>query len=179
MAELRSSVWVGGEESGTVDPPVPQQPAGPPPLSSPSTQFNNITETSPIPSTSSTPGGPLEGSPDQTAETEDGTPDSNSVQLLSAIVDQFVQQGELDDGGLETDVPTTPAHELASNPPVSLRDLFDFTQDYWVEYHQRTSHRSLNEEMEIYSLLDTDLPGDEGTEVAIDDTTGEVLTLNA
>ena len=32
--------------------------------------------------------------------------------------------------------------------------------------------------MEVYSLLDTDLPGEEGNEVEIDDTVGEVLTLN-
>ena len=32
--------------------------------------------------------------------------------------------------------------------------------------------------MAVYSLLDTDLPSEEGNEVEIDDTTGEVLTLN-
>ena len=56
--------------------------------------------------------------------------------------------------------------------PVPPGDLFDFSQ------HQRTSRRSLGEEMEVYSLLDIDLPGEEGTEVAIDDTAGEALVLN-
>ena len=32
--------------------------------------------------------------------------------------------------------------------------------------------------MEVYSLIDTDLPGEEGAEVVIDGTTGEFLTLN-
>jgi len=36
----------------------------------------------------------------------------------------------------------------------------------------------LDEELEVYNLLDTDLPGEEGAEVAIDDTAGDILTLN-
>ena len=113
-----------------------------------------------------------------TDSTPDSTSDGVSTQLLSTIIDQFVRQGELDEG-LEIDVLAAPTHEATSNLPISLEDLFDFNQDYWVSHHQRTSHCSLNEEMEVYSLLDADLPGEEGTDVAIDDTTGEVLTLNA
>jgi len=37
----------------------------------------------------------------------------------------------------------------------------------------------LRDELEVYNLLDADFPGEEGAEVAIDDTAGEILTLNA
>ena len=33
--------------------------------------------------------------------------------------------------------------------------------------------------MEVYELLDIDFPGEEGAEVLIDDTTGDILTSNA
>ena len=85
----------------------------------------------------------------------------------------------MDDGGLEANVPATLTHEATTNPPISLGDLFDSNRDYWVAHHQRTSRRSLSEEMEIYSMLDVDLPSEEGAEVAIDDMAVKVLTLNA
>ena len=168
---------------GTVNPPFSQQLAGlPPPLSSPFTQSSNVMQMSPIPSTPSTFDSPSDIPSDQVAETEDSTPDGTSdgvfTQLLSTIINQFVWQGELDEG-LEIDVLATPTHKVTSNPPISLEDLFDFNWDYWVSHHQRTNRHSLNEEMEVYSLLDADLLGEEGTDVVIDDTTGEVLTLNA
>ena len=74
--------------------------------------------------------------------------------------------------------PATLTHEVTTNPPISLEDLFDSNWDYWVAHHQRTSHCSLSEEMEIYSMLDVDLPSEEGAEVAIDDTAVKALTLN-
>ena len=83
-----------------------------------------------------------------------------------------------DGGELEIDISAAPPPQETVNTPVLLEDLFDFSRDNWVAYHQRTSRRSLGEEMEVYSLLDTDLPGEEGNEVEIDDTAGEVLTLN-
>ena len=53
-----------------------------------------------------------------------------------------------------------------------------FSQVDWVLHHQRTSHCSLDDKLEVYSLLDVDLPGEEGNDVGIDDTAGEILTLS-
>ena len=57
-----------------------------------------------------------------------------------------------------------PVASRATNP-VLLDDLFDFSRADWVPHHQRTSRRSLDDE-----LLDVDLPGD--------DTAGEILILS-
>ena len=141
---------------GTVDSSFSQQQA--PPSSSPSTRLSDAAQEIPF--------------TDQVAETENGASNGNSIQLLSTIIDQFVQQRELDDDGPEIDIAIANL-SAPSNPLIPLEDLFDFSQDYWVEHHQRTSRRSLSDEMEAYSLLDTDLPGEEGLEVAIDDTVGE------
>ena len=163
---------------GTVDTSAPQDPAGPPTSSPFPAQVSGIVQASQIPSASPMGKNPSDAPPNA-VETEDCVPDgSNSVRTLGEIVDQFVQQGELDGGELENGVLAAPPPQVTINTPVSLEDLFDFSRNYWVAYHQRTSRRSLGDEMEAYSLLDTDLPGEEGTEVAIDETTGEVLTLN-
>ena len=62
---------------------------------------------------------------------------------------------------------------------VSLEDLFDFFRFDWLPHHQRAGNsHSLNEEMEIYDLLDADIPGKEGAEVEINETMGDILTLN-
>ena len=170
---------------GTVDPSFTQQQGGPlPPSSSSSTQPGNIVEASQttpgvpsisggLPSTSSNP-----DTSDHAAgpNNEDTPADDQSTQLLSTIINQFIQQGELD--GVEDSTPIASMHQPMTHPPVSLEELFDFSQDYWVTYHQKTGRRSLSEELEVYNLLDTDLPGEEGAEVAIDDTTGDILTLN-
>ena len=104
-------------------------------------------------------------------ETGGDTTDGQSPSLLSTIVHQFVRQGEMD--CMEPDRST--ADQTAK---VSLEDLFDFSRFDWLPHHQRTGKRSLSEEMEIYDLLDADIPGEEGAEVEIDETTGDILTLN-
>ena len=63
-----------------------------------------------------------------------------------------------------------------STTPVLLDDLFDFSRVDWVPQHQRTSRRSLDDELEVYSLLDVDLPGEEGNDIGIDDMAGEIIT---
>ena len=103
-------------------------------------------------------------------EAEGETADGQPPPLLSTIIDQFVRQGEMDRA--EPDHSTT--SQIAK---VSLEDLFDFSRFDWLPHHQRTGKHSLNEEMEIYDLLDADLPGQEGAEVGIDETTGDILTL--
>ncbi|KAI0072468.1 hypothetical protein K474DRAFT_1711584 [Panus rudis PR-1116 ss-1] len=43
---------------------------------------------------------------------------------------------------------------------VSLVDLFDFTSTYWLDMVKRRAQRSLNDELELYSLIDLDADGD-------------------
>ena len=145
------------------------------PPSSSSTQPNDITEASQIPMTSSIPS--TSNSSNEAAESniENAHMDDQSAQFLSTIIDQFIQQGELDVLEPEDFVPITSMAQCAT---ISLEGLFDFSRDYWITHHQRTGRRSLDEELEVYNLLDADLPGEEGAEVAIDDTTADILTLN-
>ena len=47
-----------------------------------------------------------------------------------------------------------------------------------LPHHQRACKHSLSDEMEAHELPDADFPGEEGAEVTIDETTGDILTLN-
>ena len=167
---------------GTADLSHSQQQGGPRPPSPSSIQPGGTAWESQIPSTSSISGGPsspvsIPDAANQVAESNaEGTlADDQSTQLLSTIVDQFIQQGEMDSTASEDFVPITPA--AITQGPITLDELFDFSRTFWVEHHQRTGRRSLDEELEVYNLLDADLPGEEGGEVAIDDTAGDILTL--
>ena len=82
----------------------------------------------------------------------------------------------MQDEELETPPLLTP---VTTHPLIRLDALFDFSQDYWLRHHQRTGCRSLNEELEIYDLLDADLRGEEGGDVEVDETMGDILTLGA
>jgi hypothetical protein len=53
--------------------------------------------------------------------------------------------------------------------------LFDFTKKSWIPLHELTASRSLDEELELYELLDLDAPGEEGINVEIDHTLESVL----
>ena len=168
---------------GTVDLSLStQQQGGPPPPSTSFIQPGSAAQESQTPSTSSISGDPSSpfSNPDAanqvTESNAEGTlADDQSTQLLSTIVDQFIQQGEMDSTTSEDLVPITPAARRQS--PITLDELFDFSRTFWVKHHQRTGRRSLDEELEVYNLLDADLPGEEGGEVAIDDMAGDILTL--
>ena len=162
---------------GMVDGSIHRQDRPPPPPSS--VRSDNNFRASQVASTSSTPQDPSDtaSNPDGSSHitesnAEDDTADDQSPQLLSSIVDQFIQQGRMDD--VEPDCLPT----INQPAKISLEDLFDFSRVDWVPHHQRTGQRSLREELEVYNLLDTDFPGEEGVEVPIDDTAGDILTLH-
>ena len=58
---------------------------------------------------------------------------------------------------------------------VSIAKLFDFTKAHWVSKHERSASRSLNEELELYELLDLDAPGEEDVDLEIDPTLDSVF----
>ena len=55
---------------------------------------------------------------------------------------------------------------------IPIRDLFDFTQSYWVEVYDKLAMRGLQDELELYELLDLDADGDT-VENEADDTLNE------
>jgi hypothetical protein len=58
---------------------------------------------------------------------------------------------------------------------VKLVELFNFTDSHWVQVYEQAAHRSFEEELELYELLDLDDKGEEETNVDVDDSTGELL----
>ena len=59
--------------------------------------------------------------------------------------------------------------------PISLRDLFDFNDDGWVNIYDGYARKRLTEELELCELLNRDSETGEGMEVDVDDMTGEIL----
>ena len=58
---------------------------------------------------------------------------------------------------------------------IKINELFDFTQRSWISPHERSASRSLNEELELYELLDLDAAGEEGVDVEINHTLDSIL----
>ena len=59
--------------------------------------------------------------------------------------------------------------------PVTIQELFDFTSVHWVDSYAKSAHRSFDEELELYELLDLDAEGEEDADVEVDDTTADIL----
>lgn len=60
------------------------------------------------------------------------------------------QAGEDDDDG---------DGRMPSVIEIKIVKLFDFTKKSWIPSHERSASRSLDEELELYELLDLDAPG--------------------
>ena len=60
--------------------------------------------------------------------------------------------------------------------PISLADLFDFGNVYWVNLYNSYAQKYLAEELALCELLNQDAATDEGVEVDVDEMTGEILT---
>lgn len=54
-------------------------------------------------------------------------------------------------------------------------ELFDFTSPHWIQFAQRGAMGSLEDEMELYDLLDADADGD--LDYDLDDCLESVLTV--
>ncbi|KDQ55684.1 hypothetical protein JAAARDRAFT_208479 [Jaapia argillacea MUCL 33604] len=93
-----------------------------------------------------------------------GQPDNH----IRTIADTLIHMADED----EDDQP----HSFPSRISIKLEDLFDFTKDFWVEAHERSGTTSLQEELEVYELLDLDADGEDDTP---DDSVAAVLNPQA
>lgn len=93
--------------------------------------------------------------------------DSDVVNEFNRITGSFARQlgGDDDDG----------EGQMPSEITIEIAKLFDFTKKFWIPSHERTASRSLDEELELYELLDLDAPGEEDINIAIDHTLDSVL----
>lgn len=70
---------------------------------------------------------------------------------------------------IDNEDPPEPSPDVLSIP---IKDLFDYTQSYWVESYNKLAMRGLQDELELYELLDLDAEGDT-VENEADDTLNE------
>jgi hypothetical protein len=91
---------------------------------------------------------------DTSPPARDSTPDSVSLQRpgLRGIIQELIEAVELDN-----EEPPEPSPNALSIP---IKDLFDFTQSYWVDSYSKLPMRGLQDELELYELLDRDAEGD-------------------
>jgi len=85
---------------------------------------------------------------------------------MQGIVQKLIDAVDTDN---DSDEPPEPSTDMLSIP---IRDLFDFTQSYWVEAYDKLAMRGLQDELELYELLDLDADGDT-VENEADDTLNE------
>ena len=58
---------------------------------------------------------------------------------------------------------------------LSLCELFNFDHRHWVELYEECAKKSYEEELALYDLLNEDAATGDGTEVDVDETTGDIL----
>ena len=90
---------------------------------------------------------------------------NNAANEFTHIVETFARlsNGDEDEQGAFS----------SSQLPISR--LFDFSAVHWVSKHGRSASRSLNEELELYELLDMDAAGEEDVDLEIDPVLDSVL----
>ena len=93
--------------------------------------------------------------------------ESNDANEFGRIVESFTKlvEGDKDDA------------DVASSFHISTEicQLFDFRRDHWVSLHERSATRSLDEELELYELLDLDATGEADDNLDIDHTLDSIL----
>jgi len=71
---------------------------------------------------------------------------------MRGIIRELIDAVELDNEELPE-----PSPNALSIP---VKDLFDFTQSYWVDSYSKLAMRGLQDELELCELLDLDAEGD-------------------
>ncbi|KAH9162790.1 ribonuclease H-like domain-containing protein [Lactarius sanguifluus] len=82
-------------------------------------------------------------------------PDSIGQQSMRGIAQELIDAVETDNSA----EPPEPFSDVLGLS-IPIRNLFDFTQLYWVEAYEKLAMRGLQDELELYELLDLDAEGD-------------------
>jgi len=93
--------------------------------------------------------------------------EAGSANEFNILTSSFASQASRDDDDGDGQMPSVISIKIA--------DLFDFTNRTWIGLHERSTSRSLDEELELYELLDADAPGDSDINVEIDPALDSVL----
>jgi hypothetical protein len=89
---------------------------------------------------------------------------------LQAIADRLISMAneDCDENGEDEPFPSTLSFTLA--------DLFDFSDNYWVKSSEATGNRGLQDELDLYELVDLDASGELDTDIDVDGMAEAVLT---
>ena len=81
----------------------------------------------------------------------------NSTDSIGPLSMRRIVQGLMEAVEIDDEDPPEPSPDVLSIP---IKDLFDFTKSYWVEAYSKLAMRGLQDELELYELLDLDAEGD-------------------
>jgi hypothetical protein len=85
---------------------------------------------------------------------------------LQAITDRLISMSNDDEDN----------EHVPSTLLLTLANLFDFSVDYWVKASEATGNRGLQDELDLYELIDLDASGELDTDVDVDGMAEAVLT---
>ena len=100
----------------------------------------------------STPTAEVSNAQDASTPQGDNVAESISHPSIRGIVQGLIQSVEIDN--------SKPADPSPGTLSIPIKDLFDFTQTYWVQAYDKLAMRGLQDELELYELLDLDAEGD-------------------
>lgn len=144
----------------------------------------SVSSAATIPTTPLLPLPPLPPLPHstQTPLTRDGDEHEDSASSagpadgsLQAIADRLISMANNHDHNRNMDLDD----EVESSPPTqlfNLSDLFDFSSEHWVRSSEAAGNRGLQDELDLYELIDLDASGELDTDVDVDGMAEAVLT---
>lgn len=80
----------------------------------------------------------------------------NSTDSIGPLSMRGIVQGLMEAVKIDDEDPPEPLPDVLSIP---IKDLFDFTKSYWVKAYSKLAMRGLQDELELYELLDLDAEG--------------------
>jgi hypothetical protein len=105
------------------------------------------------------------------AEREDPASSAGPAEgSLQAIADRLISMAndDHDEDDVDESFPSTLSFTLA--------DRFDFSDDYWVKSSEATGNRGLQDELDLYELVDLDASGELDMDIDVDGMAEAVLT---
>jgi hypothetical protein len=88
------------------------------------------------------------------ADTLPGATDETDNQTLHAIADLFIQQVDEDEDFI------APGSQPQGAIQITIAHLFNFSNSYWTTHLKAFASRSLNDELELYELIEAESDGD-------------------
>ncbi|EPQ51031.1 hypothetical protein GLOTRDRAFT_49718 [Gloeophyllum trabeum ATCC 11539] len=149
---------------GARPPPQAMDPGHPPSQDASGSGSEPIPPSAPRPAFSTPTDDPAGATTSQSLE---GAERHNTIRNIAATLEQMIEEDTED---TETPYP--------SKISLKLTEIFDFSTQYWTAEYAEKPRRSLDDELELYQLLDLDAEGEEvEADFTLDDAAGAVLAM--